>query len=85
MFNFRIPDNFYNVGSDGIVPQPDNYSGDDSFESCHSILDVPIGEAVYGFQATATYRDLLSSIKMYNTDTTDVHYYHYFLLYLFNK
>jgi hypothetical protein len=27
MFNFCIPNNFYDVGSDGIVPQPDKYSG----------------------------------------------------------
>lgn len=26
MFNFRIPNNFNSVGSDGIVPQPDTYS-----------------------------------------------------------
>lgn len=25
MFNFRIPDNFYDVGSDGIVPEPEPY------------------------------------------------------------
>ena len=27
MFNFRIPNNFYSIGSDGIVPQPNSYSG----------------------------------------------------------
>lgn len=28
MFNFRIPENFYEgIGSDGIIPQPDEYSG----------------------------------------------------------
>lgn len=26
MFNFKVPNNFYNVGWDGIVPQPDSYS-----------------------------------------------------------
>lgn len=26
MFNFRVPWNFYDVGTDGIVPQPDEYS-----------------------------------------------------------
>lgn len=28
MFNFKIPNNFYSVGSNGIVPQPDTYSGE---------------------------------------------------------
>jgi hypothetical protein len=28
MLNFRIPQNFYDVGSDGLVPQPDEYSGE---------------------------------------------------------
>ncbi len=27
MFNFQIPNNLYSVGSDGIVPQPDSYTG----------------------------------------------------------
>lgn len=27
MFNFRIPENFYNVDDSGIIPQPDEYSG----------------------------------------------------------
>lgn len=27
MFNFRVPNNFYDIGADGIVPQPDTYSG----------------------------------------------------------
>jgi len=27
MFNFKIPNNFYSIGSDGIVPQPNSYSG----------------------------------------------------------
>lgn len=27
MLNIRIPNNFYSVGSDGIVPQPDSYTG----------------------------------------------------------
>lgn len=26
MFNFKVPNNFYDVGSDGIVPQPDDIS-----------------------------------------------------------